>query len=99
MTRPNKSGWVGPVTCLAELTADALDSPRARSVRAVREDLGVLRTELVDIVRLVRRAARDTLQGRQPVWAAEDDNDASITLTAKLGFQPVDRLAVLSPHP
>jgi GNAT superfamily N-acetyltransferase len=35
-------------------------------------------------------------EGRQPVWAAEEDNVASMRLAAKLGFRPVDRLAVLS---
>jgi len=37
-------------------------------------------------------------QGRQPVWGAEEDNLASMRLAAKLGFEPVDRLAVLSPR-
>jgi RimJ/RimL family protein N-acetyltransferase len=36
--------------------------------------------------------------GRQPVWAAEDENVASMRLAAKLGFRPVARLAVLSPR-
>jgi GNAT superfamily N-acetyltransferase len=34
-------------------------------------------------------------QGRQPVWCAYADYPPSLTLAAKLGFEPVDRLAVL----
>jgi GNAT superfamily N-acetyltransferase len=36
-------------------------------------------------------------RGRQPVWSAYEDYPPSLTLAAKLGFQPVDRIAVLSP--
>jgi RimJ/RimL family protein N-acetyltransferase len=42
-------------------------------------------------------AAHMATLGRQPVWAAEDENVASMRLAAKLGFRPVARLAVLSP--
>jgi len=35
-------------------------------------------------------------QGRQPVWMAGQDNVASMRLATKLGFEPVDRLAVLT---
>lgn len=34
--------------------------------------------------------------GRQPVWAAYADYPPSLGLAAKLGFRPVDRIAVLS---
>jgi len=43
-------------------------------------------------------AAHMSRDGPQPVWAAEEDNTASMQLAAKLGFDPVDRLAVLSPR-
>lgn len=33
--------------------------------------------------------------GRQPVWCAEDDNVASLTMAARMGFVPVDRLGLL----
>lgn len=36
-------------------------------------------------------------RGRQPVWSAYEDYPPSLTLAAKLGCQPVDRIAVLSP--
>lgn len=42
-------------------------------------------------------AAHMASLGRQPVWAAEEDNVASLRLAAKLGFQVVDRLALMSP--
>ena len=34
-------------------------------------------------------------RGKQPVWGAEESNMASLTLAAKLGFKPVDRVTVL----
>jgi RimJ/RimL family protein N-acetyltransferase len=40
-------------------------------------------------------AAHMAAAGRQPVWGAEDDNVASMALAARLGFMPVDRLAIL----
>ncbi len=33
--------------------------------------------------------------GRRPVWGAVDSNVASLQLAERLGFRPVDRLAVL----
>jgi len=36
-------------------------------------------------------------RGRQPVWCAYEDYPPSRSLATKLGFQPVDRIAVLSP--
>ncbi len=42
-------------------------------------------------------AAHMAARGRQPVWAAADHNRASLELAAKLGFQPVDRIALLTP--
>ncbi|MGH2994207.1 MAG: GNAT family N-acetyltransferase [Solirubrobacterales bacterium] len=44
-------------------------------------------------------AAHMATTGRQPVWAADDDNAASLRLAAKLGFRPVERLTVLMPIP
>ena len=41
-------------------------------------------------------AAHMASQGKQPVWAAEEDNTPSLELAAKLGFRPVDRVALLS---
>ena len=38
---------------------------------------------------------RSAATGRRPVWGAEDGNVASLRLAAKLGFEPVDRLAVV----
>lgn len=38
-------------------------------------------------------------RGRQPVWAAYEDYPPSLTLAEKLGFRPVDQVAVLSPPP
>lgn len=38
-------------------------------------------------------------RGRQPVWAAYENYPPSLKLAEKLGFQPVDRIAVLSPLP
>ena len=35
-------------------------------------------------------------QGRQPVWCAYADYPPSLELAAKLGFQPVDRIVVMS---
>ena len=40
-------------------------------------------------------AAHMAACGRQPVWGAEDDNVASMAMVARLGFEPVDRLAIL----
>lgn len=37
------------------------------------------------------------LVGKQPVWCAEETNEASLGLAAKLGFVPVDELVVLHP--
>lgn len=34
--------------------------------------------------------------GKEPVWGAEDDNNASLRLAARMGFVPEDRLAVFS---
>ncbi len=42
-------------------------------------------------------AAEMARQGRQPVWCAYEDYPPSLALAAKLGFTPVDRIAVLSP--
>lgn len=42
-------------------------------------------------------AAHMAAEGRQPIWGANDDNAASLELAARLGFEPVDRLALLSP--
>ncbi len=36
-------------------------------------------------------------RGKRPVWGAEETNTASLALAAKLGFEPVDRLAVFAP--
>lgn len=36
-------------------------------------------------------------RGKQPVWGAEETNAASLALAARLGFEPVDRLAVFAP--
>ena len=44
-------------------------------------------------------AAAMAQQGKQPVWGAYEDYPPSLNLAAKLGFQPVDRVAVLSPAP
>jgi RimJ/RimL family protein N-acetyltransferase len=44
-------------------------------------------------------AAHMATRGRQPVWGAEDDNAASLAMAARLGFEPVDRLAVLKARP
>ena len=41
-------------------------------------------------------AAHMASQGRQPVWASEEDNASSLKLAAQLGFRPVDRVALLS---
>lgn len=38
-------------------------------------------------------------RGKQPVWAAYEDYPPSLRLAERLKFQPVDRLAVLSPPP
>ena len=35
--------------------------------------------------------------GKEPVWAAEESNDPSIRLAARLGFVPVDGLVLLRP--
>lgn len=35
--------------------------------------------------------------GKEPVWGALADNEASLALAAKLGFEPEDRMAVLRP--
>jgi hypothetical protein len=34
--------------------------------------------------------------GRAPAWSALESNDASLQLAAKLGFEAVDRIAVVS---
>jgi RimJ/RimL family protein N-acetyltransferase len=36
-------------------------------------------------------------RGRQPVWGAAEDNPASWRLARKLGFEPVDELALFEP--
>lgn len=36
-------------------------------------------------------------QGKQPVWAAEEENPASWRLAQKLGFEPVDELVLFEP--
>jgi predicted GNAT family acetyltransferase len=36
-------------------------------------------------------------QGKQPVWQSEEDNPASWRLAQKLGFVPVDELALFVP--
>ncbi len=41
-------------------------------------------------------AAVMATEGRQPIWCAYADYPPSLTLAAKLGFEPVDRIAVLS---
>jgi len=41
-------------------------------------------------------AAHLAAGGRQPVWCAEDDNTASMAMAARLGFEPVDRIAILT---
>lgn len=40
-------------------------------------------------------AAHMAAGGRQPVWCAQDDNVASLTMAARLGFKPVDRIGIL----
>jgi GNAT superfamily N-acetyltransferase len=42
-------------------------------------------------------AAHMAAHGKQPVWSAYADYPPSMKLAVKLGFQPVDRVAVLSP--
>ncbi|HZY45561.1 MAG TPA: GNAT family N-acetyltransferase, partial [Anaerolineae bacterium] len=37
-------------------------------------------------------------QGKQPVWQAVEENPASWRLAQKLGFVPVDELALFEPH-
>ena len=37
-------------------------------------------------------------KGRHPVWQALEDNPASWRLARKLGFVPVDELALFEPH-
>jgi len=44
-------------------------------------------------------AAHMASQGRQPVWGAYEDYRPSLRLAAKLGFRPVERVAVMSPPP
>jgi RimJ/RimL family protein N-acetyltransferase len=36
-------------------------------------------------------------QGKQPVWQAEEDNPTSWQLAQKLGFVPMDELALFVP--
>ena len=38
-------------------------------------------------------------RGKEPVWAAEETNPASLRLAAKLGFVPVDELMLFQPAP
>ncbi len=38
-------------------------------------------------------------QGKQPVWGAVEDNPASWKLARKIGFEPVDELALFEPQP
>jgi RimJ/RimL family protein N-acetyltransferase len=40
-------------------------------------------------------AAHMAARGRQPVWCAGDDNGASLAMAARLGFEPVDGIAIL----
>lgn len=40
-------------------------------------------------------AAHMAATGRQPVWCAEDDNVASQSMAARLGFAPAGRIAIL----
>ena len=41
-------------------------------------------------------AAHMAAAGKQPVWCAEDANAASMAMAARLGFEPVDTIAILS---
>lgn len=43
------------------------------------------------------RAEREA--GREPVWAADEDNHASLRLAHRLGFQPSDELWIAPPAP
>lgn len=36
-------------------------------------------------------------RGKEPVWGAQEDNEPSLRLAGKLGYEPVDRLAVFVP--
>lgn len=36
-------------------------------------------------------------EGLRPVWGAEETNSASLGLAKKLGFEPVDEVAVFHP--
>jgi RimJ/RimL family protein N-acetyltransferase len=38
-------------------------------------------------------------RGKEPVWAAEETNPASLRLAAKLGFVPADELMLFQPAP
>jgi predicted GNAT family acetyltransferase len=38
-------------------------------------------------------------RGKEPVWAAEETNPASLRLAAKLGFVPADELVLFQPAP
>jgi GNAT superfamily N-acetyltransferase len=44
---------------------------------------------------VLTRAMRERTPPKEPVWGAHGDNDASLRLAARLGFQPVARLGVL----
>ena len=39
------------------------------------------------------------LRGKQLVWAAEENNPASLRLAAQLGFFPTDELVLFQPSP
>jgi predicted GNAT family acetyltransferase len=43
-------------------------------------------------------AAHMAARGTQPVWCAEDDNEASLAMAARLGFGPVARMALMRPE-
>jgi RimJ/RimL family protein N-acetyltransferase len=40
-------------------------------------------------------AAHMAAAGKQPVWCAEDANEASMAMAARLGFEPVGRIGIL----
>ena len=42
-------------------------------------------------------AAHMAQRGQQPSWGADDDNQASLGLARRLGFEPVGRMGVLEP--
>jgi GNAT superfamily N-acetyltransferase len=66
---------------LCDLSIDTAPGYRRRGLAAA------VAARLVDEVRRL---------GKQPVWGALVDNQASLALARRLGFEPVDRLAVIS---